>query len=80
MRLLERRRICNALAPPRSQGGVRHHSDPTLALLWHYSGTTLTPYLAGVSVVAGFTGSLLMSLKFNTVLNSMLNSPKFCHR
>jgi hypothetical protein len=37
-------------------------------------------YLAGVSVVAGFAGSVFMSLKFNTVLNSMLNSPKFCHR
>ena len=29
---------------------------------------------------AGRSGGVLMSLKFNTVLNSMLNSPKFCHR
>jgi len=26
------------------------------------------------------SGGVLMSLKFSTVLNSMLNSPKFCHR
>ena len=30
--------------------------------------------------VVGFGASVLMSLKFSTVLNSMLNSPKFCHR
>ena len=40
-----------------------------------------TPYLycAG-AVPAGFGTSVLMSLKFSTVLNSRLNSPKFCHR
>ena len=32
------------------------------------------------AVPAGFGVSVLMSLKFNTVLNSMLNSPKFCQR
>ena len=34
----------------------------------------------GTDEVAGFAVSILMSLKFNTVLNSMLNSPKFCQR
>ena len=27
-----------------------------------------------------FFAAVLMSLKFNTALNNMLNSPKFCHR
>ena len=36
-------------------------------------------YWAG-AVPAGFGTSVLMSLKFSTVLNSMLNSPKFCQR
>ena len=35
---------------------------------------------AAPAVPAGFGASVLMSLKFNTVLNSMLNSPKFCQR
>ena len=37
-------------------------------------------YWAGAAVPDGFWGSILMSLKFRTVLNSRLNSPKFCHR
>ena len=71
------RRICQRSERTRWQGGVRVYSDPTLT---PYLDPTLTPYLAGVSVVAGFDASVLMSLKFNTVLNSKLNSPKFCHR
>jgi hypothetical protein len=35
---------------------------------------------AEASVLGGLGVSVLMSLKFSTVLNSMLNSPKFCHR
>ena len=34
----------------------------------------------GAAVPDGFCASVLMSLKFSTVLNSMLNSPKFCQR
>ena len=30
--------------------------------------------------VVSFGVSVLKSLKFSSVLNSMLNSPKFCHR
>jgi hypothetical protein len=33
-----------------------------------------------LSVVAAVAVGVLMSLKFSTTLNSMLNSPKFCHR
>ena len=40
----------------------------------------MSPHYCAGAVPAGFAASVLMSLKFSSVLNSMLNSPKFCQR
>ena len=65
--------ISHMLASPHFEG-TRHSGRPG-----HPAGLLASALPAGVCGACGGV-SLLMSLKFSTALNNMLNSPKFCQR